>query len=111
MAMNFMRSVKRGAVAMIAPTLFLSVTGYFAWNATRGDHGLKTYAIRQTQLMTAQKELAVAQTERDAWETRVAGLRLNHIDPDTLDQQARAMLNLANPDEIVVPYGPGKDLF
>ena len=109
--MSFMRSVKRGAVAMIAPTLFLSVTGYFAWNATRGDHGLREYAVRQTQLVSAQKELAAAETERDKWETRVAGLRANHIDPDTLDERARAMLNLADPDDIVVPYGPGKDLF
>jgi cell division protein FtsB len=109
--MSFMRSVKRGAVAMIAPTVFLAVTGYFAWNATRGDHGLKTYAVRQTQLVAAQKELAAAEAERDVWETRVAGLRANHIDPDTLDERARAMLNLAEPDDIVVPYGPGKDLF
>lgn len=109
--MSFMRSVKRGAVAMIAPTLFLAVTGYFGWNATRGDHGLKNFAVRQTQLASAQKERAAAEAERDIWETRVAGLRPNHIDPDTLDQQARAMLNLADPDEIVVPYGPGKNLF
>ncbi len=109
--MRFMRSVKRGALALVAPALFLSVTGYFGWNATRGDHGLKTYAIRQTLLRTALKEQAAAEAERDVWETRVAGLRANHIDPDTLDERARAMLNLAEPDEFVVPYGPGKDLF
>ena len=109
--MNIMRSVKRAAVAMIAPTVFLSLTGYFGWQATRGDHGLKTYAARLNQLVVAQKEQADAEAERDRWETRVAGLRANHIDPDTLDERARAMLNLAEPDDIVVPYGPGKDLF
>ena len=109
--MAIMRSVKRAAVAMIAPAVFLSVTGYFAWNATRGDHGLKNYAARKTQLVVAQKEQAVAEAERDLWEIRVAGLRANHIDPDTLDERARAMLNLAEPDDVVVPYGPGKDLF
>ena len=109
--MGVMRSIKRGAIAMIAPTVFLSLTGYFCWQATRGDHGLKTYAVRQTQLVQAEKERAVAEAERDAWETRVAGLRANHIDPDTLDERARAMLNLANPEDLVVPYGPGKNLF
>jgi cell division protein FtsB len=109
--MSFMRSVKRGAVAMIAPTVFLAVTGYFAWNATRGDHGLENFARRQAQLTTAMNEQKAAEAERDAWETRVSGLRANHIDPDTLDERARAMLNLAEPDDIVVPYGPGKDLF
>jgi cell division protein FtsB len=106
-----MRSVKRGAIAMIAPTVFLSLTGYFAWNASRGDHGLKTYAVRQAHLIAAERERAAAEAERDVWETRVSGLRANHIDPDTLDERARAMLNLADPDDVVVPYGPGKNLF
>jgi cell division protein FtsB len=109
--MRIMRTIKRAAVAMIAPTVFLSLTGYFCWQATRGDHGLKTYETRRGQLVVAQKEQAAAEAERDMWETRVAGLRANHIDPDTLDERARAMLNLAEPDDIVVPYGPGKDLF
>ena len=109
--MGVMRSVKRGAIAMIAPTVFLSLTGYFCWNATRGDHGLKIYAIRRTQLVQAEAERTVAEAERAVWETRVAGLRANHIDPDTLDERARAMLNLADPQDVVVPYGPGKNLF
>ncbi len=109
--MTIMRSVKRAAVAMIAPSVFLAVTGYFGWNATRGDHGLKNYEARRVQLVGAQKEQVAAEAERDMWETRVAGLRANHIDPDTLDERARAMLNLAEPDDVVVPYGPGKDLF
>ena len=109
--MRVMRIVKRGAIAMIAPTVFLALTGYFCWNATRGDHGLKTYALRRTQLVQAEKERADAEAERDVWEARVAGLRANHIDPDTLDERARAMLNLADPADLVVPYGPGKNLF
>jgi cell division protein FtsB len=74
----------------------------------RGDHGLKTYAIRQQQLVAAEAERSAAEAERDAWEKRVAGLRNNHIDPDTLDERARAMLNLADPSDIVVPYGQKK---
>ena len=109
--MPIMRSIKRGAIALIAPAVFLSVSAYFGWNATRGDHGLQNYAVRKAQLAGALHEQAVAEAERDHWETRVAGLRANHIDPDTLDERARAMLNLAEPDDVVVPYGPGKNLF
>jgi cell division protein FtsB len=109
--MTIMRAVKRTLIGLIAPTVFLLLTGYFAWNATRGDHGLKTYAIRQKQLVSAQQELASAEAERDVWENRVNGLRDRHIDPDTLDERSRAMLNLADPSDIVVPYGPGKNLY
>ncbi len=109
--MNLARSAKRAVQAMIPPVLFLSLAGYFGWNAMRGDHGLRSYVVRRPQLVTAQGELAAAQAERDAWEKRVAGLRANHIDPDTLDERARAMLNLADPNDVVVPYGDNNKLF
>jgi hypothetical protein len=38
-------------------------------------------------------------------------LRTQRLDPDTLDERARAMLNLADPNDVVVMYGSGKRLF
>ncbi len=109
--MSIARAVQRTAQAMVAPVLFLSLSGYFGWNAMRGDHGLRAYAMRQRQLVTARAEQAAAEAERQEWEVRVAGLRANHIDPDTLDERARAMLNLADPADVVVPYGQANKLF
>jgi cell division protein FtsB len=109
--MSFAKTIQRAAKAMVPPVLFLALTGYFGWNATRGDHGLTAYAQRQKQLITAEATQASIAAERDAWEKRVAGLRANHIDPDTLDERARAMLNLADPNDIVVPYGQKNKLF
>jgi len=109
--MNIVRFAKRAALAALPPALFLSLTGYFAWNATRGDHGLHAYAMRQQQLIGAHAQQGAAEAERDGWETRVAGLRANHIDPDTLDERARALLNLADPTDIVVPYPQSAKLF
>jgi cell division protein FtsB len=109
--MSFVRSVKRKATALIAPAIFMALTGYFGWNATRGAHGLEKFGALQARLAKSQIELASAETERDHWEARVGGLRNNHVDPDTLDERARAMLNLADPNDLVVMYGPGKDLF
>ncbi len=109
--MNIVRTAQRAVQAMIPPVLFLSLAGYFATNARNGDHGLRAYAMRQQQLITAQAEQKAAEAERDAWEVRVAGLRANHIDPDTLDERSRAMLNLADPTDVVVPYPQGNKLF
>jgi len=109
--MAFGREVKRRAKAAAAPLVFLSVVAYFGWNVVKGDHGLVAYAQRQALLAQAQQELAKAQTERDGWELRVAGLRSSHIDADALDERARAMLNLASPNDIIVPYAPADRLF
>jgi len=103
-AMAVGRELKRRAKGAIAPLVFLAITGYFGWNATQGNHGLVAYAQRQALLRQAEAEHATAQAERDGWERRVAGLRANHLDPDTLDERARAMLNLADPNDVIVPY-------
>ena len=71
-------------------------------------HRTEEVAQRQALLQQAIEERDTAQTERDMWDRRVSGLRASHLDPDTLDERARAMLNLADPSEVIVPF-PGKD--
>lgn len=109
--MQLGREIKRRAKAAVAPVIFLALVGYFGWNATQGEHGLVAYAQREQLLAQAQADQAKAQAERDMWERRVAGLRSSHIDADALDERARAMLNLADPSDIIVPYGPKDRLF
>ena len=45
------------------------------------------------------------------WERRVSGLRSNRVDGDTLDERSRAMLNLAEPTDVIVPYTQKDKLF
>ncbi len=105
------REIKRRLKAAVAPLIFLSLVGYFGWNAVQGNHGLAAYAQRRELLAQAQADQAKAQAERDAWERRVGSLRARHIDADALDERARAMLNLADPSDIIVSYGPSDRLF
>jgi cell division protein FtsB len=91
--------------------VFLSLVGYFLWQATQGDRGLDALAQRQQDLKAAQAELARAEADLAAWDRRVAALRTSRLDPDALDERARAMLNLSDPNDIIVPYGSGQRLF
>ena len=109
--MSWTVRLRRAVAAMLPAMLFLSLVGYFGWNATQGDRGLQAFALRQEQLVQVQADLARANAERDLWERRVTGLRTQRLDPDTLDERARAMLNVADPAELVVPYGPGRRVF
>ncbi len=109
--MSFAREVKRRAKSAVPPLVLLAVAGYFGWSATQGDHGLRAYARQQDQLRLAQAELSHVNRDVEMWDRRVSGLRNTRLDPDTLDERARAMLNLADPAEVVVMYGQGKKLF
>jgi cell division protein FtsB len=110
-AMSIGRELKRRGRVLLAPTIFLTITGYFGWNAIQGDRGLVAYAQRQELLRQVVAEQIAAKAERDGWETRVSGLRARHLDPDTLDERARAMLNLSDPNEVIVKLGPQEKLF
>ena len=109
--MELGRGMRRRLRAAAAPTVFLTLVAYCGWNVVQGDHGLQAFARRQEQLKALQAELDRVQAEQQVWERRVAGLRVQRLDPDMLDERARAMLNVADPSDLVVPYGPGRRLF
>lgn len=105
------RTVKRRFRATVMPVIFVGITGYFAWNVIQGNRGLVAYAKREALLRQVVEDKRYADIERDMWERRTAGLRPNRLDRDMLDEQSREMLNLAEPSEVVVQYGPKEKLF
>ena len=109
--MSIGREIRRRLKSAVPPVFFLLLVAYFVWNAARGDHGLRAYAGRLEDLKAAQADLAGAQAEVLLWQRRVDGLRDRGLDADALDERARSMLNLSDPNDIVVPYGEGKRLY
>ena len=109
--MSIAREIKRRVKLCIPPVLLLALAGYFGWSATQGDRGLQAYARQQDQLRLANQELARVNAEVEVWQRRVASLRDTRLDADALDERARAVLNLADPADVVVMYGPGKSVF
>ena len=111
MGVSIGREIRRRVKAAVPPVVFLLLVAYFVWNATQGDRGLRAYAGRLKDLQAAQADLKQAETELANWERRVGSLRPTHLDPDALDERARAMLNLSDPADVVIFYGPGRRLY
>ena len=80
--------------------------GYFGVNAFTGNHGLRAQADLDQQMTAMQSELRHLRAERAVWERRVALLRSDRIDPDMLDERARALLGLADPRDLTLLIGP-----
>lgn len=108
--MSLGRTVRRKLRAAVAPAVFLSLVAYFLWSATQGDRGLEASPQRQEELTTARAEQTQAEAEVAMWERRIAGLE-RRIDTDALDERTRAMLNLSDPRDVIVPYDKGQKLF
>jgi cell division protein FtsB len=78
------------------------VIGYFGVNAYTGNHGLLARQDLEEQSAQLSGELQRLKAERVEWERRVALLKSDKLDPDTLDERARAMLNYVNPRDLVL---------
>ena len=88
--------------ALALYTLAVLFIGYFAVNAFTGNHGLRAQQDLDQQMATMQTELAELKGERVVWERRVALLRSDKLDPDMLDERARALLGVTDPRDLTL---------
>jgi cell division protein FtsB len=105
--------VTRKRLRSVLTALGLYVTaalliGYFGINAFSGNHGLKAKQDIDRQTAALSTELARLQVERGQWERRIALLRSDRLDPDMLDERARALLDYAHPGELTLMLDPGQ---
>jgi cell division protein FtsB len=89
-------------VSLIFPLLACAIGGYFAYNLQIGDHGLEARAALEKRKAVLAGELAGLQEVKTRLERDVALLRPESLDPDMLDERARAILNLAYPDDLII---------
>jgi cell division protein FtsB len=100
--MSIATMMKRRLRAAIPPVIFLLLALYFGWNAMRGDRGLVAQQQDKLDLAAAQLQLARANAEVAQWENKIDGMGDRDLDLDALDGQARSMLNLVDPHDLVV---------
>jgi cell division protein FtsB len=88
--------------ALALYTFAALLIGYFGVNAYSGARGLKAKEDidRQTAALTV--ELDRLKHEHGLWERRIALLKSADIDPDMLDERARALLDYVNPNDLVL---------
>jgi cell division protein FtsB len=80
--------------------------GYFGINAVSGEHGLKAKQDIDQQIAALSADLARLQVERRQWERRIALLKSNGLDPDMLDERARALLDYTHPNDLALMLDP-----
>jgi cell division protein FtsB len=94
-----LRSFLTGLTLYVLAALLI---GYFAVHAYSGDHGLKARQDLDLEIAELTRDLDRLKVERKQWERRVSLLRPGSIDPDTLDERARALLEYAHPNDLVL---------
>jgi cell division protein FtsB len=76
--------------------------GYFGVNAYSGNHGLKAKQDIDQQMAALSAELGRLQLDRAQWERRIALLKSDDLDPDMLDERARALLDYVDANDLTL---------
>jgi cell division protein FtsB len=76
--------------------------GYFGVNAYTGNHGLRAKQDLDQHFAELSDELARLKKERSEWQRKVALLKSESIDPDMLDERARALLDYVDPRDLTL---------
>lgn len=103
--------VSRTRIRIVLQTLGLYagaglLVSYFWVHAHSGEHGLMAQQDLIAQENALSQELKSLRAESAAWEHRVTLLRPGSIDPDLLDERARAQLHFAHPRDLVLAVKP-----
>jgi cell division protein FtsB len=96
------RRLRRFLNALALYVIATLLIGYFAVNAYTGEHGLIAKQDLDQEIGQLSAELEAVKGERAVWESRVSLLKPDNIDPDLLDERARALLNYADPRDLTL---------
>jgi cell division protein FtsB len=76
--------------------------GYFGVNAYTGNHGINARQRLDVQMARLTGERDLLRSERQQWERRVGLLKSQSLDPDMLDERARALLDYVDPRDLTL---------
>lgn len=108
MNMRAMPAVKHALREARLPAVAACVIAYLAYHLVQGDYGLLAWVHLSNRLDALETEATNLTAQRGQLEHRVTLLRPDGLDPDMLDEQARAVLGYVNPYDVVIIRGPGR---
>jgi cell division protein FtsB len=79
-----------------------ALIGYLTFAAFQGEHGLFSLLRVEAQEARLREELAALEAERVVIANKALRLSAGSLDLDLLDEQARKILGLGRPDEIII---------
>lgn len=100
--MSLARELRRRGRRVLGPTVGALVVAYFALHAFQGERGILTWMQLRKQVEETRMVVTRTAAERARLEARIRLLRSDNLDPDLLDERARIVAGLADPDDYII---------
>jgi cell division protein FtsB len=80
----------------------LGFQGYLGFSALNGQYGIESQKRMKTEIVGLDAQSNALQAEIDAYRHRADLFNPARLDPDILTEQARALLSMTHPQDIIV---------
>ncbi|SDR05834.1 septum formation initiator family protein [Pseudovibrio sp. Tun.PSC04-5.I4] len=87
---------------LVVPGFAIGALCYFAFHALNGELGLVGRPQIEHEILALELQLGELRSERMLLQRRVMLLDPESLDPDMVDERARASLNLAHVNEVAI---------
>lgn len=84
----------------------LAFQGYLGYSAISGQFGIENRRDIIADIQVLKDKSSALQAEIDAYKHRASLMNPRHLDPDLVTERARALLNMANADDILIMVDP-----
>jgi cell division protein FtsB len=87
----------------------LGFLGYLGYSAMSGQFGIESREDILADITVLSARSASLKAEIESYRHKVSLFDPRRLDPDILDERARALLNMAHPDDIIIMVDPASD--
>jgi len=82
--------------------------GYLGYSVVTGQFGIESQDVLEVEINELGAKSGALQAEIDSFRHRIDLFQTTRMDPDLVSERARALLSMAQPDDIVVMVDPTK---
>ena len=94
---------RKGSILQLTVVLLCSgLAGYFGYHAIKGRHGLEAHLRLSAKARALNERLASLETELSTLKRDISLLADDHLDEDSLDEAARAVLGYSADGEVIM---------
>jgi len=83
--------------------LLVSFQAYLGYSAINGQFGITSRQQMLLDIKALQAEKTMLQAKIDNYQQHIALFDPKQLDPDIISEKGRALLSMANPDDIIIP--------
>jgi cell division protein FtsB len=87
---------------LLLTAALIAIQGYLGYNVLSGQFGIESHKRMLAEIGELKAKSAALQAEIDDYRHRTALFTPQRLDPDIVSERARALLSMAQPDDLIV---------